>query len=371
MKSIYLVDYLGVHCGMHYYLEAFKVVLSGIPNTDIKILSNYQDIEGEKPFFHNQYIGSLPRKAMMLLLNMIALWSFIRRHRNDVFVFLTYGNGIDLFFIRLICQANRHIIDVHEAIAQCVDNDKRLKSKLHKLYGKRVKTVISHSGRTDEFLMEYGYSGQRLYVPHFKYVFPKKYDSEALGSDVKDAYADGMVNLLFFGNVNESKGIDILLEAVNRLDAAAASKLNVVIAGKDFDGAWRRVPVAPNRRVHFILRHISDDELRYLYQKADYLALPYRKTSQSGILEMAFYFKKPIIATNIPYFEKTLAEFPSFGLLAGNGVEDYSSALSSVVSSHDSKYKSFFDDSDYARYENRREVEAFKFEFERWLIDNE
>lgn len=24
MKHIYIIDYLGVHCGMHYYLEAFK-----------------------------------------------------------------------------------------------------------------------------------------------------------------------------------------------------------------------------------------------------------------------------------------------------------------------------------------------------------
>jgi glycosyltransferase involved in cell wall biosynthesis len=41
---------------------------------------------------------------------------------------------------------------------------------------------------------------------------------------------------LFFGNVNESKGIDILLKAFNILPASVAEKSNIIIAGKDFDG---------------------------------------------------------------------------------------------------------------------------------------
>ena len=55
----------------------------------------------------------------------------------------------------------------------------------------------------------------------------------------------------------------------------------------------------------------------YLYEHTDYVALPYRKTSQSGILEMAFYFRKPILASDVPYFRRMLTEFPSFGILSG------------------------------------------------------
>lgn len=121
---------------------------------------------------------------------------------------------------------------------------------------------------------------------------------------------------MFFGNLNESKGVDILLQAFNLLSDENANKFNLIIAGKDFDGAIDRVKIKDNRSVRIFKRHISDDELRFFYNQVDFLCLPYRKTSQSGILEMAFYFKKPIIASDIPYFQQTLTTFPSFGILS-------------------------------------------------------
>ena len=40
--KVYLVDYIGMHCGMHYYNDAFCRVLSAIPGLDISVLSNYE-----------------------------------------------------------------------------------------------------------------------------------------------------------------------------------------------------------------------------------------------------------------------------------------------------------------------------------------
>ena len=51
--KIYLVDYIGMHCGMHYYNDAFCRVLSAIPGLDISVLSNYADKNTNKPFCTN------------------------------------------------------------------------------------------------------------------------------------------------------------------------------------------------------------------------------------------------------------------------------------------------------------------------------
>ncbi|MDE7462045.1 MAG: glycosyltransferase [Muribaculaceae bacterium] len=360
-KKINIVDYLGAHCGMHYYLEAMKKVIAGAGDFDVNIMSNFSPTPSAPAFFKNQYQGSKLKKGLSLLTNLTRLKKYVARHPAEIYIYLTYGNHIDVPFINIISKAPFHLVDIHEVIAQNLDTNQGLKNKFRNQYASRIKSVISHSSRTDDFLREFGFSGSRLSVPHFRYVFPRQFDAAAIPEEIKNAPAKDKINLLFFGNLNENKGIDILMDAINRLDESTASKLNLIVAGKDFDGSVDRVPLKDHRIAHIFKRHISDDELRFLYQNADYLCLPYRKTSQSGILEMAFYFKKPIIASDLPYFRTTLEEFPSFGILTGIGAQEYADALKKVVEDHGKK--DFYTEADYSSYENRKEIEDFKGDF--------
>lgn len=363
---IYLVDFIGVHCGMHYYLDAFKRILESIEGVKVGIVSNYSDC-GKSPVLLNQYKGNKLQKMTTALRNLRRLSRFIASHPDDRFIYLTYGNVLDPYFLRVISKAKHHCVDIHEALAQNEDSNLRLREKLANVYSHKIKNVISHSSRTDDYLMQFGFEGNRYEVPHFKYVFPRDYDPASISNDIRTSILDNKVNILFFGNITREKGIDVLLDAVNNISEEDAAKINVIVAGKDIDGVYKRVRIKPGRSVSFFTRHISDDELRYLYDNVDYLALPYRKTSQSGILEMAFYFKKPIIASDIPYFRKMLTQFPSFGYLDGNSSKDFSFALHEILKKNPSD---FFTEEDYARYENRKEVEDFKDQFKEWLISD-
>lgn len=363
---IYLVDYIGVHCGMHYYLDAFKRILESIEGVEVGIVSNYSDCD-QPPVLLNHYKGSKLNKMILAARNIRRLKKFISRHKEDKFIYLTYGNVLDTMFLPVIAEAPNHCVDIHEALAQNADSNATLRRRLAKVYSRKIKNVISHSSRTDDYLLQFGFEGARYEVPHFKYVFPRNYDPDSIPDELKSAIDKDRVNVLFFGNITLEKGIDVLLDAFNRLSDDDASRMNVIVAGKDIDGAYKKINVKKNRKVSFFIRHVSDDELRFLYDNVDYLALPYRKTSQSGILEMAFYFKKPIIASDIPYFRKVLTEFPSFGLLDGNSSKDYSAALHEILSRDKSD---FFNDDDYERYENRKEVDEFKSRFREWLLPN-
>lgn len=46
-------------------------------------------------------------------------------------------------------------------------------------------------------------------------------------------------------------------------------------------------------KIRIFDRHINDDELVYLYSKTDYILLPYKKSSQSGILRWRLISIKP------------------------------------------------------------------------------
>lgn len=356
MNTIYIIDYLGNHCGMHYYNAAFREVL--LPCAPVRILSNYPDGECAS-FFRNQYKGGKFTKIRSLLVNLFRLRRFSRKHPEEVLIYLDYGNAIDLLYMWTLGKRSGVVIDIHEAIAQNVDSKEWLKRCFARLFHRRIKTVIAHSDRTERFLDTFGFTGMRFRVPHFRYSFARDLDETAIDTTVRDAVATNKKKVLFFGNLNENKGIDRLMEAFNGLKPETASGLALIIAGKDNDGSVHRIAPKEDREWHFLIRHISDDELIFLYQNADYIALPYRKTSQSGILEMAFYFRKPVLVSDLPYFRSTLEEFPSFGRLS----DDFQALLASLPSDSNN----YFASADVDRYENRKEVKLFLESFTLWL----
>lgn len=204
-------------------------------------------------------------------------------------------------------------------------------------------------------------------MPHFRYEFAKEIKETNIGSDVKDIFNKNTINFLFFGNINVNKGIDILMNAYNMLPPDVASKANLIVAGKDYDGVCRQHAIASDRESHLIFRHINDDELIFIYQNADVVCLPYRKTSQSGILEMAFYFKKPILTTDVPYFKTTLDEFPSFGKLIEGEIsaENYSRGMSQFIMAFDST--EYYSEKDFDSYMHRNAVSEFIRSFKKYL----
>ncbi|MFR8837563.1 glycosyltransferase [Bacteroides nordii] len=369
MKQIFIVDYLGVHCGMHYYNDAFKGVLSTLSslsaNDKVSILSNYSE-NGKTSFFFNFYRMNKFIGVILLTCNYIKLYFKVISNKKACFIYLTYGNSIDIPFLWIISRAQKHIIDIHEAIGQDVDTNLRLKRCFKNIYSSKIKSVITHSQRTNNFLDEYNFQGLRLFVPHFKYCFKKTYNKNQVKENIQASIKKDKINILFFGNINHNKGIDILIQAINELSKQETEKLNIIIAGKDFDGTIHKVHPIYSESFHIFLRHINDDELVFLYKNTDYVVLPYRKTSQSGILEMAFYFKKPIIASNIPYFSMMLSKFKSFGILTDLDIPSFTNTFSQIIQTH-INYTNYYIETEYSSYTNRQEIKIFTENFSKWI----
>ena len=360
MKTVYIYDYLGIHSGCHYYNNAFRdrILERGIPAL---VLSNYAAQGEAAPFLLNQYRGNKIQKVLSLLKNLCRIRRFVRLHPTDVHVILSYGNWVDILFFRAISRATLKMVDVHEAVAMSLDGNRYARACLSWAYRNYVDTVIVHSPRTKEILDSYGFPGTRLQVPHFRYSFPKMVAEENVAGEVSAARVDGLVNILFFGNLSKSKGVDILVEAVNALPPEQAKKLNIIIAGRDQDGTISRLVLAQDRNWHLIIRRLNDDEMTSLFSSCDYVALPYRITSQSGILEMAAYFRKPVLLSDIPYFRGFLAEFPSFGRLTD--ISDFARTLAGLPDDQDTYYAA----ADCDRFDFRSEVDSFLDAFAAWM----
>jgi D-inositol-3-phosphate glycosyltransferase len=115
--------------------------------------------------------------------------------------------------------------------------------------------------------------------------------------------------ILFFGRIAPYKGIDVLVNAFERV-ALQDQSYRLVIAGepiKEGEQQWLRVQRAieqsPIReQVVQHIRYIADKEIELYFKGADVLVLPYTEIFQSGVLFMAYSFGLPVIATDVGSF---------------------------------------------------------------------
>lgn len=131
--------------------------------------------------------------------------------------------------------------------------------------------------------------------------------------------------ILFFGRIEEYKGIALLYEAFSRMQN---TNHILVIAGS---GELPQQVKPISNRIIIINRYIADEEIRNLYKGAACVVYPYYSATQSGVLSLAFYFETPVICSDIPFF-KTIIEKSKGGILFENGnVEDLKDKLTTFV----------------------------------------
>lgn len=119
---------------------------------------------------------------------------------------------------------------------------------------------------------------------------------------------------LFFGRIEEYKGLRTLVQAFERCNFT--SQIKLVIAGNgDFKIG------ANNENIIFINRYIDDTEIKKLYENACCVVYPYISATQSGVLSLASYFGTPIIASSVPFFEEILGKKYPYLFEPGNSDE--------------------------------------------------
>ena len=110
--------------------------------------------------------------------------------------------------------------------------------------------------------------------------------------------------ILFFGNLMPSKGIPDLLEAF-KFVLINAPRAKLIIAGKptkhiNFDSLVKLAnDLGIDKSTIFDSRYIPIDEVAPLMEMASVVVYPYLNSTQSGSLQVAYTFGRPVIATNV------------------------------------------------------------------------
>ena len=131
----------------------------------------------------------------------------------------------------------------------------------------------------------------------------------------------GKKNILFFGLIRKYKGLDILLEAFEKLP----DDYQLIIAGEpygSFEPYQKIIDRLPDKeRIVKVLKYIKDSEVSDYFSAADLAVLPYRSATQSGISSVSYHFEVPMIVTDVGGLKETIGDRGT-GLVSEHGTPE-------------------------------------------------
>jgi glycosyltransferase involved in cell wall biosynthesis len=192
--------------------------------------------------------------------------------------------------------------------------------------------VVHNQVSRGELIDAHGVPGDKVrIIAHGSYVdlVPRNSD-RAKSRSLLGLPATGKV-VLFFGQIKEVKGLDLLIEAFGRTHTKLGSA-TLVIAGKVWKDDFSRYQslidkhgLAGNCRTH--IRYIPDEQIASYYAAADIVVLPYRRIYQSGVLLMAMSLGVPVLASDLPGMTEIVENGRNGFLFRSGDVDDLADKL--------------------------------------------
>ncbi len=108
--------------------------------------------------------------------------------------------------------------------------------------------------------------------------------------------------ILFFGIVREYKGLIYLIKAMPKI-IKEFDDIILLIVGEFWDDKNKYIEeikkLGIENHVKIIDKYIPDNEVGVYFSASDVVVLPYISATQSGIIQIAYTFEKPVITTNV------------------------------------------------------------------------
>lgn len=272
-------------------------------------------------------IVPLFRRIRTLHIDLFRIVGFILKHRPDVVLYQSWMgaaflDGLIVRFTRML--GIRSAITVHDVMPHHPMPWSRWTQPF--LY-KAFDVLIAHSENAEQKLRSMGVSRPILVVPHGEYGI---FNLDKLDRSQARARLGGFTEsdfiVLFFGHLDERKGLAEFLAVANRAECAESK---FVVAGQNNLGrAYQALlsnPPAPNIRLD--IGHVPFEKVQEYFAACDVVALPYREGSTSGVVKIAMAFGKPVVASRVGDLPETLADWPGLLIDPARLEEDLRDAL--------------------------------------------
>lgn len=163
--------------------------------------------------------------------------------------------------------------------------------------------------------------------------------------------------LLFFGLVREYKGLKHLLNAMPQVKKTF-SDCRLVIAG-DFGNSEEqyRALIKENRIedcVDVYGGHIPIPQVEKFFAACDLVVLPYESATQSGVIQVAYSFRKPVLVTNVGGLPDVVSDNQTGFIVEPNNPKALADAI-----------ERFFTENKAEEFKEHISEEAYRFSWDR------
>jgi len=304
---IAVIEPVGGHGGMNFYDYGLSM---GLAHNQVEVY-----------FFTSNATKIMNIAKVFTMLSFSSVWS----QKNRLLKGLTYFKGL-VTSLRICKQKNIRIVHLHIfhmdwlfyfSIRLCRLFKFKIVVTIHDittLAGNTIPTSLLKKliYRIDKVIVHNTFSLLEIrslfpgreynLIPHGNYIpFVKRVTAQTKRNPFK---------ILFFGQIKQVKGLDILLEALHIIKERGIN-CELTIAGKLWKESFEKYEniinekgLAPFIRVN--IKYIPDDEIWDYFNDSNLVVLPYKKIYQSGVLLMAMSYGRAVLTSNLPAFTEII-----------------------------------------------------------------
>jgi glycosyltransferase involved in cell wall biosynthesis len=254
----------------------------------------------------------------------------INTEKPDV-VHLTFEDLISsIIFCFLKIKGTKLLLTEHNPKPHKGDNIySKFNQRLAKLIVRKVSyRIIVHGDNIKKDLIEDGVKRENIsIIPHGDYSYYTKWSQNLMEENN---------TILFFGLIKEYKGLEYLLRAIP-LITPSIPDLKVIVAGEGDFSKYREY-IYNESRFEIHNRYILDEEVAELFERASIVVLPYTEASQSGIIPIAYAFKKPVVVTDVGSISEVVEDGITGYIIPPKNTEYLAKSIIKILQDKSKKY---------------------------------
>jgi len=225
--------------------------------------------------------------------------SFVKGLNPDIIHYSTFLSKKFIYF--LLRNRTPTLLNIHDPVPHSSDKhnkSKRFTRKLNMVFARNYMLFNKLENKDFFNVINKKYSVNVYYSKLGVYEFFQDFNAT---NKVEDNYK---FSLLFFGRIEGYKGLDLLLEAFERL-SLDYDDIELVVAGS---GSFDFSPYKNNPKLRIINQYIENSELVNLINDSNLVVCPYKDATQSGVLMTAYSLCKAVLATDVGAFSESIKD---------------------------------------------------------------
>ncbi|MFH1413968.1 MAG: glycosyltransferase [Candidatus Omnitrophota bacterium] len=200
-----------------------------------------------------------------------------------------------------------------------------------RLYSLADRVVVHAQANREELRSKYLIPARKISViPHGNYLF----FNDNNGNFVRP---QNSFNILFFGYIRKYKGLGYLIRAFKSIkERMPQARLHIVgKAIEDFKDYRRQInELGLKKNIELNLNYINFTQVKDYFHKANVVVLPYLSVYQSGILQLAYGFGRPVVATNVGGLGEAIEEGQSGFIVPAKNVDALADRITRVLADY-------------------------------------